>query len=117
MRQSKNSTRTAIFAFSPLFRNSYLEYFAKSPGIANKLKIFKEFKQPRPPKRLPAGFNDHALRGGLDGFRECHLDGDVLLLYTDKHDLMTLIVVCKHDDFTQRAFAAKLKSYMPKASR
>jgi len=88
----------------------------KSPGIEKKLLLFKEFKAHRPPKRLPAGFNDHALRGNLAGFRECHLDQNVLLLYTDKHELVTLIVACNHDDLTHRAFAEKLKSYLPKMS-
>ena len=114
---SKHSSRKAIIAFSPLFQNSYLEHFVKSPGIENKLKLFKEFKERRPPKPLPAGFKDHTLRGKLDGFRECHLDQNVLLLYTDKNDLVMLIVVCNHDDLTQRAFAEKLKSYLPKTSR
>lgn len=114
MRKSKNLPRTASSVFSPLFQNSYLEHVVKSPGIENKLKRFKEFKAQRPPKRLPAGFNDHTLHGRLEGFRECHLDQNVLLLYTDKHDLVTLIVVCNHDDLTQRAFAEKLKSYFPK---
>lgn len=100
-----------MIAVSPLFRNSYSEHLGKAPGIEQKLRIFKEFKQHRPPKRLPVGFNDHALIGSLAGFRECHLEGNVLLLYTDKHDLVTLIVVCNHDDLTRRAFAAKLKSY------
>ena len=117
MRKAKPSTRTALIAFSPLFQNSYLEYVVKSPGIEKKLQLFKEFKELRPPKPLPAGFDDHALRGRLDGFRECHLDQNVLLLYTDKNDLITLIVMCNHDELTQRAFAEKLKSYLPKTSR
>ena len=114
---SKHSIRTAIIAFSPLLQNSYLEHLVQSPGIEKKLKLFKEFKTQRPPKPLPAGFYDHALRGKLAGFRECHLDQNVLLLYTDKHDMVTLMVVCNHDSLTQRAFAEKLKSYLPKTSK
>jgi mRNA interferase YafQ len=32
-------------------------------------------------KQLPAAFRDHALRGEYKGFRECHIRGDLLLVY------------------------------------
>ncbi|MDI9349297.1 MAG: type II toxin-antitoxin system YafQ family toxin [Candidatus Symbiobacter sp.] len=38
---------------------------------------------------LPAKFHDHALKGKLRGFRECHLKPDLLLIYRkpDEHSL------------------------------
>jgi mRNA interferase YafQ len=30
---------------------------------------------------LPPEFSDHALKGGWDGFRDCHIGGDFLLIY------------------------------------
>jgi len=32
-------------------------------------------------KPLPAEFNDHALIGEWSDFRECHISGDLLLIY------------------------------------
>ncbi len=30
---------------------------------------------------LPPEYKDHPLKGGWDGFRECHIGGDFLLIY------------------------------------
>ena len=32
-------------------------------------------------RQLPAAFKDHALKGEYKGFRECHIRGDLLLIY------------------------------------
>ena len=34
---------------------------------------------------LPAQYNDHALTGNMQGFRELHLGGDYLLVYKVEH--------------------------------
>jgi addiction module RelE/StbE family toxin len=51
-----------------------------------------------PPERLPGTMRDHALGGALSGFKECHLDGDVLLIYTHERDEVMLYRVCTHAD-------------------
>ncbi len=111
MSKVPSSSRIAKFVVSPAFRSSYQEHLAKFPNLEEKLILFKEFKQLRPPKRLPAGFRDHTLSGELAGFRECHLGDDILLIYLDKKDVVTLLVICRHDDLTRRSFAEKLKDY------
>lgn len=35
---------------------------------------------------LPAEYRDHELSGGWDGFRECHIGGDFLLIYELRTD-------------------------------
>jgi mRNA interferase YafQ len=35
---------------------------------------------------LPAEYKDHALTGAWDGFRECHIGGDFLLIYELRQD-------------------------------
>lgn len=35
---------------------------------------------------LPAEYQDHELSGGWDGFRECHIGGDFLLIYELRTD-------------------------------
>ncbi len=32
-------------------------------------------------ERLGAGYRDHKLRGEYEGYRECHIQGDLLLVY------------------------------------
>ena len=39
---------------------------------------------------LPAAFRDHALTGDLSGYRECHIKGDLLLVY-QKNDRVLII--------------------------
>lgn len=38
------------------------------------------------------------LTGALKGIRECHLAGDILLLYTHSSDDIRLLRVCSHDE-------------------
>ena len=44
-------------------------------------------------KSLEANFKDHALKGEFEGFRECHLQGDLLLVYKIENQNMILILV------------------------
>ena len=41
-------------------------------------------------KRLPATYRDHALAGEFLGHRECHIKGDLLLVY-QKDDIELII--------------------------
>ena len=44
-------------------------------------------------KLLHASLRDHALRGDYVGSRECHIRGDVLLVYQRHDDVLVLIMV------------------------
>lgn len=52
-------------------------------------------------KKLPKEFSDHALSGALLDYRECHIKGDVLLLYQRdvKKRIVDLIDMGSHTDF------------------
>lgn len=39
---------------------------------------------------LPPNLRDHALKGTMEGFRECHLEPDWLLVYRYRQDGQTL---------------------------
>jgi mRNA interferase YafQ len=43
--------------------------------------------------KLPPPFRDHALGGEYEGARECHIGGDVLLLYTRNKNELILVLV------------------------
>lgn len=49
---------------------------------------------------LEAKYKDHALKGDLDGFRECHIQPDWLLIYLKENDILTLTLVAtgSHSD-------------------
>ena len=40
---------------------------------------------------LPASYRDHALKGDLSDRRECHVRGDILLIYRKDNDVLVLL--------------------------
>jgi len=42
---------------------------------------------------LGAEWKDHELKGNWEGFRECHIGGDFLLIYKLSTDLETVVFV------------------------
>ncbi len=42
---------------------------------------------------LDAKYKDHALKGNMDGFRECHIQPDWLLIYLVEDDILTLTLI------------------------
>ena len=43
-------------------------------------------------QELPNKYNDHALRGNWNGFRECHILPDWLLIYTIDNNNLVLVL-------------------------
>lgn len=43
--------------------------------------------------RLPINYRDHALRGNMKETRECHIQGDLLLIYTVEEDILVLTLL------------------------
>ena len=41
-------------------------------------------------RTLAQKYNDHALKGSFEGFRECHVEPDWLLIYIIENDILTL---------------------------
>lgn len=44
-------------------------------------------------KQLDEKYRDHGLSGNFQGFRECHIKPDWLLVYLIEHDILTLTLV------------------------
>ncbi len=51
---------------------------------------------------MPPEWNDHELTGKLEGFRECHVKGDLLLVYSitngAKFETVTFMRACTHSE-------------------
>ena len=43
--------------------------------------------------KLEEKYHDHDLKGNFDGFRECHIQPDWLLIYLKEADVLTLTLV------------------------
>lgn len=42
---------------------------------------------------LPVNYRDHALQGNMKGIRECHIQGDLLLVYSIQQDILVLALL------------------------
>ncbi len=47
---------------------------------------------------LPPRFKAHRLKGDLAGYMECHIQNDILLLYIDDVNSITLLRLASHDE-------------------
>ena len=98
----KPAKREARFAFAEAFQDTFDDFVKPDTPRADRFKDFMDKKGKIPPERLPGTMRDHALTGALSGFKECHLDGDVLLIYTHERDEVMLYRVCDHADIAGR---------------
>jgi addiction module RelE/StbE family toxin len=79
------------------FKESWKKF--KTVAISDAMTAFDRCKRAIPPQPLPPGMKDHNLGGPLKGFSECHLDGDVLLIYKPApNGAIKLFRVCTHAD-------------------
>ena len=83
-------------------RPQYRKYKRLYPEIEGSIKTFNAYKREIPPRELPGKMQDHVLDGKLKGIRECHLDHDVLLLYTHEGDIVRMLYICQHEDLYGR---------------
>jgi addiction module RelE/StbE family toxin len=83
------------------------------PEIADTIKTFNDAKRVIPTAPLPKKMKDHVLDGKLKGIRECHLAGDVLLLYTHQEDVVRMLYICQHEDLYGKR-ATQLAAYLKK---
>lgn len=62
-----------------------------SKRLKNQLEIAIETL--REDKKLASQFHDHQLTGELAPYRECHLQGDMLLVYKLEQEILVLVLV------------------------
>ncbi|MBL8158743.1 type II toxin-antitoxin system YafQ family toxin [bacterium] len=44
-------------------------------------------------KSLPASYRDHQLTGDVKRYRECHIKGDLLLVYEVRNEVLILVLI------------------------
>ena len=76
--------------FTTAYKKSYKR--AKKRDLNLKLldDVVDELRQGR---KLDVKYRDHALHGNWEGFRECHIQPDWLLVYLVENDILTLTLV------------------------
>lgn len=73
--------------FTTRFKKDYKKAIKRSCDMNLFEYIVTELANQRP---LPEKFSDHALSGEYEGFRECHIQPDWLLIYFVENDILTL---------------------------
>jgi addiction module RelE/StbE family toxin len=94
---AQKKERKVEFRPKPGFKDRYDAFLEEDPDIDEMMQAFLKSKGKIPPDRLPAKMMDHKLDGKLKGIKECHLAGDILLVYTHENDVIELIDVCRHE--------------------
>lgn len=79
------------------FKDSWTRF--KTDDISEAMTEFDRCKRSIPPAALPAKMKDHKLDGPFKGYMECHLAGDVLLIYKPlPGGAIKLLRICTHAD-------------------
>ena len=76
--------------FTNVYKKSYKR--AKKRGLNLKL-LYNVVEALGQGHKLDTKYRDHALHGNWEGFRECHIQPDWLLIYLVENDVLTLTLV------------------------
>lgn len=81
------------------FENTYIKDFklVKKQGW-NLEKIKSVVLQLQTCEILDEKLNDHSLKGDFKGFRECHIFGDLVVIYKRDKEILTLYRIGRHQD-------------------
>ena len=81
------------------FENTYIKDFklVKKQGW-NLEKIKSVVLQLQTCEILDERLNDHSLKGDFKGFRECHIFGDLVVIYKRDKEILTLYRTGRHQD-------------------
>lgn len=81
------------------FENTYIKDFklVKKQGW-NLEKIKDIILQLQTCEILDERLNDHSLKGDFKGFRECHIFGDLIVIYKRDKEILTLYRIGRHQD-------------------
>jgi mRNA-degrading endonuclease YafQ of YafQ-DinJ toxin-antitoxin module len=103
--------REAEVSAAECVKGQYKAFLALVPEIKKAVETFNKNKRPIPPIALPGTMKDHKLSGKLDWLRECHLAGDILLLYTHEDHKVRMLYICRHEDLYGKR-AKQLNKYL-----
>lgn len=81
------------------FENTYIKDFklVKKQGW-NLEKIKNTILQLQTCEILDERLNDHSLKGDFKRFRECHIFGDLVVIYKRDKEILTLYRIGRHQD-------------------
>ena len=76
------------------FTNAYKKSYKRAKKRGLNLKLLNDVVEALGQGyKLDDKYRDHALHGNGEGFRECHIQSDWLLIYLVENDVLTLTLV------------------------
>ena len=76
------------------FTNAYKKSYKRAKKRGLNLKLLDDVVEALGQgHKLDAKYRDHSLHGNWEGFRECHIQMDWLLIYLVENDVLTLTLV------------------------
>lgn len=82
---------------SKQFRKDYRKILERTPAVQKELEKIVDMLRNQQP--LPANKRDHPLKGNLSGFRDCHIRGDLVLIYcVDQESILRLERIGSHSE-------------------
>ena len=81
--------------FTKLFKKDYARRIAGTRMEAEFEELFDLLVSGQP---LPPGYHDHALIGDWKGYRDCHLRGDMVLIYKIAGDTIVFTRINSHSE-------------------
>lgn len=76
--------------FTSAYKKSYKRLKKRGADLALLDNVIDALRREEP---LPEKYRDHALKGNFQGFRECHIQPDWLLIYLIENEILTLTLV------------------------
>lgn len=73
--------------YSSRFKKDYKQMIKRGCKVEDFKKVIEILVENEP---MPDKYRDHSLTGNYQGFRECHINPDWLLIYQIDNDILTL---------------------------
>ena len=73
--------------YSSRFKKDYKQMIKRGCKVEDFKKVIEILAKNEP---VPDKYRDHSLTGNYQGFRECHINPDWLLIYQIDNDILTL---------------------------
>jgi mRNA interferase YafQ len=81
------------------FKKEYLRHIARTPMEAEFAVLVRLLANGA---TLPAGYRDHPLKGSPSGHRDCHLRGEIVVIYQATADLVKFVRTGSHSELFGR---------------
>lgn len=86
--------------YTSQYKKDLKRYLNQPKKLAELRKVVEMLKEEKP---LPEKYREHGLKGEYSGCRECHIEGDFLLIWYDEiNDVIALLRLGSHSELFKK---------------